>query len=1100
MKQHGNRKKRFATLCLAAVLFLSLVLPGVSYAQEPLETDILEESTSETQAQTDAETFAESMPEMQTAENFTEAETGMDDSQIPADSDTLEESTDEIQVQTDAQGQTEETGKVAETDGTEENDKAEETDQISVDLNTQPVSENYDTEKPVIENVQLVQNGQTLKEGETVELRVKAYDAKSGISSVTADFYGKDGGFAHTMSLAYDDASGEYVGTWTLENMASVQIQLRELQVTDNSHNYIQAEVRDENWNYKYWFNAISETVIKIADFQFAANGQTLKEDQIGSDLGFSLTLDQPINPYENVYICFKSSDGYYYTFGMSADNTGMNLNYSYRTAMEPYGDVSKTYTLDRIYLSRTGGNVELDIAEIGTYSFTVDHTKGEDSTEDTDPEDEVKITGIEISHNGETVNVGDTVQLKIYVESQEKLNSSGKAIFYAASDITDDTRYIELLYNEEKGMYTGTFEIREELYPCEWYLNSLELWTTSKHSFYFSSENYPYYINVFNEDTFTEATRTAYVSFVTKDVSGVYQYSESIAVENAGRRPTLGDLGITLPEMSSAITGVNQTGWEDENGNPVTMDTKLYNDGSIYIYATYDKLAVPVYYSYAVNNGAWGGSVRLYILEPGSTYGMLIEKASEFQPDDAMAGHPIVEWKGFSMGGYSEDEVIDPRIDEFSMSAQYDDVLLLLKKGYFNANGGYTQGDFYLDGAYQGSLAFFVPKGTTYKELKDILNAQELPEMYEGLRFTGWTYPGITEDMDNQEVTETSVEMKAEYENFIIRYVIWNETGETNRVFCQTAEAGETVTIPDTFDGIDGKVSWFDPIEGSTFVVDGEYREEYGKCYTFAGSGKLSDTSAQPEEPGETEEPETPDQPQTPETGLPSEMVDTIIENIQNTADGQTVTVPMNGATVISKDILQAAKGRDVTIVLDMGGYTWTINGMNILASDLKDINLEVKFDTNAVPSSIVKELAGNQPVRQISLTHNGDFGFKATLTMNAGAEYAGQYGNLYYYDSDGKLVFMNAGAIGADGNVSLDFSHASDYVLVISEQVMNPGNGSGGQETSGGNGQNLNTQSQETPKTGDTTPLAMIIVIMAVCAGIGVIAVKKRFFTKES
>ena len=57
MKQHGNRKKRFATLCLAAVLFLSLVLPGVSYAQEPLETDILEESTSETQAQTDAETI-----------------------------------------------------------------------------------------------------------------------------------------------------------------------------------------------------------------------------------------------------------------------------------------------------------------------------------------------------------------------------------------------------------------------------------------------------------------------------------------------------------------------------------------------------------------------------------------------------------------------------------------------------------------------------------------------------------------------------------------------------------------------------------------------------------------------------------------------------------------------------------------------------------------------------------------------------------------------------------------------------------------------------------------------------------------------------------
>lgn len=1094
MKKHRNLKKRFAALCLAAVLFLGLALPDASYAQETLETGILEEGTSETQEQTDAEQSAESMSEMQTTGGLTESETGTDDSQLPAASGTLEESTDEIQAQTDSKGQTEETGKAAETDETKESDKAEETDQAPIYLNTQPLSENYDIEKPVIENVQLVQNGQTLKEGESVELRVKAYDAKSGIRSVTAEFYGENGDLAHTMSLSYDDASGEYVGIWTLENMASAQIQLRELQVTDNSNNYIQAEVRDEKWNYKYWFNAISEAAIKITDFQLAANGQTLKEDQIGSDLGFSLTLDQPINPYENVYIHFKSWEGYYYIFYMSADKTGMKLNYRNSTSMEPYGDAVKTYTLERIFLKRTGGDVELDISEFDTYSFSVEFTN-EDSTEDTDPKDEVKITGIEFSHNREKVNVGDIVQLKIYVESQEKLSQTGFAYFNAASDITDDTRYIDLLYNEEKGMYTGNFEITEELYPCEWYLDRLELWTNNKHSFFFILENYPYYINVLNENTFTEDTKSVSVSFVTRDALGVYNYSEAITVENAGRRPTLGDLGIALPEMSSAIAGVNQTGWEDDAGSPVNIDTKLYNDGMIYIYATYDKLIVPVVYSYAMNNGVWRNSSCLYILEPGSTYSMLIEKAGGFQPADAMAGHPIVQWKGDTFDGYnSDDEVIDPRINEFSMLAQYDDVLVLLKKGYFNANGGYTQGDFYLDGAYQGSLAFFVPKGTTYKELKDMLNAQELPKMYEGLRFTGWTYLGLTEDMDNQEVTETSVDMKAEYENFIIRYVIWNETGETNRVFCQTAEAGETVTIPDTFDGVDGKVSWFDPIEGTTFVVDSEYREAGGKCYTFAGSGKLSDTSVQPEEP------EEPGDPETPETGLPSEMVDTVIENIQNTDDGQTVTVPMNGATVISKDILQAAKGRDVTIVLDMGGYTWTINGMNILASDLKDINLEVRFDTNAVPSSIVKELAGDQSVRQISLTYNGDFGFKATLTMNAGKEYAGQYGNLYYYDSDGKLVFMNVGAIGADGNVSLDFSHASDYVLVISEQVMNPGNGSGGQETSGGSGQNANSQSQENPKTGDTAPLAMMIAIMALGAGIGIIAVKKRFFTKES
>ena len=40
--------------------------------------------------------------------------------------------------------------------------------------------------------------------------------------------------------------------------------------------------------------------------------------------------------------------------------------------------------------------------------------------------------------------------------------------------------------------------------------------------------------------------------------------------------------------------------------------------------------------------------------------------------------------------------------------------------------------------------------------------------------------------------------------------------------------------------------------------------------------------------------------------------------------------------------------------------------------------------------------KLAGDNPTQQLSLTHEGDFGFTATLTMNAGAEYAGKNGNL--------------------------------------------------------------------------------------------------------
>ncbi len=146
--------------------------------------------------------------------------------------------------------------------------------------------------------------------------------------------------------------------------------------------------------------------------------------------------------------------------------------------------------------------------------------------------------------------------------------------------------------------------------------------------------------------------------------------------------------------------------------------------------------------------------------------------------------------------------------------------------------------------------------------------------------------------------------------------------------------------------------------------------------------------------------------------------------------------------ATVVPKGILEAAKGQDVDVVLDMGGYSWTINGKDI--KELKDVNLEVKMDANAVPSKVIEKLAGGKPTRQLSLTFDGDFGFKADLNLNLGSENAGQYGNLYYYDSNGSLVFMNAGKIDASGNASLEFSHASDYVIVIGEDMTEAENSS--------------------------------------------------------
>lgn len=217
--------------------------------------------------------------------------------------------------------------------------------------------------------------------------------------------------------------------------------------------------------------------------------------------------------------------------------------------------------------------------------------------------------------------------------------------------------------------------------------------------------------------------------------------------------------------------------------------------------------------------------------------------------------------------------------------------------------------------------------------------------------------------------------------------------------------------------------------------------------------------------------------------TKLSSDKIQEAVASITTAKAGDTYTVDMSEATVVPKDVLEAAKGKDVDIVLDMNGYKQTINGNNIQADNLKDINLSVDTDSDAIPDDVISELAGNNPVKQISLAYSGDFGFKASLTYNIGSEYAGKYGNLYYYDSTGRMIFKNAGTIDADGNISLNFSHASEYAVVIADNAVTT--------------DNADNTATSSIATGDSSPIVLyaVLCVMAIAlAGIAVVTRKKN------
>ena len=158
------------------------------------------------------------------------------------------------------------------------------------------------------------------------------------------------------------------------------------------------------------------------------------------------------------------------------------------------------------------------------------------------------------------------------------------------------------------------------------------------------------------------------------------------------------------------------------------------------------------------------------------------------------------------------------------------------------------------------------------------------------------------------------------------------------------------------------------------------------------------------------------------------------ILDVIEDTKEGEKVVIDMNDATELPKNILKEIKGKDITIVLNMdNGFIWTINGKDV--ENPKTIDMGVKKGTR-IPVKVINEVTGESEYIEITLSHNGDFGFKAVLTVDMGKNNKGNFANLYYYNKfEEETEIVSSDEIDENGNADLTFTHASEYVIVIDD-----------------------------------------------------------------
>ena len=187
---------------------------------------------------------------------------------------------------------------------------------------------------------------------------------------------------------------------------------------------------------------------------------------------------------------------------------------------------------------------------------------------------------------------------------------------------------------------------------------------------------------------------------------------------------------------------------------------------------------------------------------------------------------------------------------------------------------------------------------------------------------------------------------------------------------------------------------------------------------------------------------------------------------------------------TTIEVYDLNEIKKKDKNIVIEEEGYSWIINGQDIETVPEDNLSLAITQNSEDFPMNGANEFFGDSLAHKLSIEHDGEFGFKATLNYTVGTEYTGKYANLFYVVGDGTFEFVEGGIVDENGMISYTFTHASDYIIAITDTEYT--------------GQKLNQQTEEPVKdtemevvnsedtttigadvdTDDTTPSPLILV----------------------
>jgi len=160
-----------------------------------------------------------------------------------------------------------------------------------------------------------------------------------------------------------------------------------------------------------------------------------------------------------------------------------------------------------------------------------------------------------------------------------------------------------------------------------------------------------------------------------------------------------------------------------------------------------------------------------------------------------------------------------------------------------------------------------------------------------------------------------------------------------------------------------------------------------------------------------------------------------TVINQINMAKDGDVIAVDMKNETELPSDVLNALGGKNITLVLNLEKYTWSINGKNVanVPSDKTNFNLKIY----KIEDSNLSKLANNKDIVILEAYIKGGYPFTATIKWNVGAEQNSNRVYLSRYNEfKNHLEYLEE--LRIDERNDVEFVFDSTYKYLLTEQAV--------------------------------------------------------------